>query len=335
MAAGADRRAVPEAPDPGVDLARAPLHRDPPGNRGRSRPVVARLGDHGRRDRVGRHGAAGRRRDGRRRRLGERGVPAARRGQGQPLPQRGDRGGGRGDAPRARATGDPRVPARAARPRAARRSRPAAPGDAAGRPGDRLAARRHGVCAAPDPRRRRRARRARRTPRAGGGAVRRACGGRAAAGQRGGGAGRADRHSRRCGLPRDRRRRGLDHAPEAPRRRGTGVQASGGQGARRPDRRPPGGVARSGSRRCRRDLARHPLRGGGRRRLPALPLLQRGDGHRPLRAAARGARSRQGAPDPRDRVARRAGLLVERHPLEPDRGGRRSRPTSPGATSRR
>ena len=69
--AGPDR--LPDAQDahPRVDLVAAPLPDRAPGPEGRPRPFVARLGDRARRGGVGRHGARGDRRGRRRRRLGD------------------------------------------------------------------------------------------------------------------------------------------------------------------------------------------------------------------------------------------------------------------------
>ena len=137
----------------------AALHRDPPGDPGRPRALGARLGDHERRDRVGRDRAAGQRRDGRRRRLGRGPLPDARRDEEQPLSQRSHRSGRRGDPDHAAAH---RARRRAGAARLCRSGGPrqGAPAAAAGGARDRLDPRRHGDRAAQDPRRRRRARRA-------------------------------------------------------------------------------------------------------------------------------------------------------------------------------
>ena len=67
------------------------------------------------------------------------------------------------------------------------------------------------------------------------------------------------------------------------------VQAAGGAGcSARPARRRAGGPARPGCRRRLPDVAADPLRGIGRRRLSALPVPQRRDGHGAVRGAVRG-----------------------------------------------
>ncbi len=77
-------------------------------------------------------------------------------------------------------------------------------------------------------------------------------------------------------------------------------------GAGRGHRRPARGAARAGGSCRRRDLAPDSLRRGRRRRVSALPLLQRRDGPPALRSAARGGGPRQSAPDEGDRPLRGA-----------------------------
>ncbi len=144
------RRAIPEAV-----WRETRLPRRAPGDRRRPRAIGARLGDHERRNRMGRHRVAGKRRDGRRPGVGSRDLCDARRDEVEPVPRgshrsRGPRGRGSGAALRGRRCAS-------ARSRRYRRARPLAAADAAGRPAHRLAARRHANRAAQDPRCRRRA----------------------------------------------------------------------------------------------------------------------------------------------------------------------------------
>ena len=81
----------------------------------------------------------GERRDGRRDVWASVDFPMREATQEQPLPQRGDRGGGRGADARARSASQRGEQPRAARRRATRRARALAAADAAGRPRDRLA----------------------------------------------------------------------------------------------------------------------------------------------------------------------------------------------------
>ena len=118
---------------------------------------------------------------------------------------------------------------RAAGLRPARGARAAAAADEAARPGDRLAARRRRHRAAQDPVRGRRA--GRRRPRSS--TCRCICTTRTPKAKLRGRAGRGDRAAPRRDLPRDPRRRGVDHAPEGLARRGPAVQAAGRDGARR------------------------------------------------------------------------------------------------------
>ena len=270
-----------------------------PGHRRRPRPVGARLGDHGRRADVGRHGAA---------RPTPRWTPAT--------------SGRRVDVPDARAR--PRAASTATRSprrrwrRCARRSR----GSRARRAGpsrstprgagvrgrlrplmrqaDRAIdwhARRHGDGAAQDPRGRRLARRARRAAAA---CRCRLFDAHAEDALRARGvAGRGDRAARR----RDPAARRVDGAVwithlQARRRRRAGVQAAGGAGC-----------SATGSPACRRCRSRRtpasPARPGATIRyeeegavgVPALPVLQRRDGHRAVRArCARRSRARAARP---------------------------------------
>ena len=123
---------------------------------------------------------------------------------------------------------------------------------------------------------------------------------------------RADRPAPRCDLPRDRGRRRLDHAPQV-----AGLlQAAGHARARR--RRAAGRRARA--RRVRRDR----LHRARRRRLPVVRLLQRRHEHRAVPAPARRLPPRgRPQPDPRDRADGRPRLLLQRHPPQRHRGGRR------------
>ena len=114
----------------------------------------------------------------------------------------------------------------------------------------------------------------------------------------------------------------ITHLKRADDRRG--VQASRRDGSRRRDRGGPrGAVAGAGSRRLS-DVAPDSLRRGRAGRVPALSLLQRCDGHRAVRGAARRLCVCALAFDARDRTDGRGGLLVERNSLESDRGLRAS-----------
>ena len=122
------------------------------------------------------------------------------------------------------------------------------------------------------------------------------------------GAGRDRRPARRRDLPGDRRRRGVDHAPQAPRHAGGALLQAPGHARARARRRRGSMCPRSRSpstRRCRRGTptARSPTRRTRRRRLPALRLLQRRDEHRAVPAAARGLPPRALA-SPRRRSSR-------------------------------
>ena len=123
VSAGAHRRAVPEARDSRGRLARHGVPRRASRHRRRPRAVGARLGDRRWRARMGRHGAAGHRRDGRRPGVGGRDLRDARGDQVEPVPQRGHRGrrarGGRGGASASRPTA-PRLHARRTRAAARR-----------------------------------------------------------------------------------------------------------------------------------------------------------------------------------------------------------------------
>ena len=274
--AGADR--LPDAQDvhPRDGLATASLPGRASGPARRSRTVVARLGDRARDGRVGRDGARGERRDRRRGRLGHAHLPHARSGEEHPLsprgPPRGDRRRRRGGhRDRHRPPGR-----RAARPWGFARHRTPAAADAPARPGDRLerGLDRHG--GPPHPRRRGPPGRARHAGRRRVPPVRRPSRRRAAGRPR-----RAPRTAARGHLPRDRRRRGLDHPPQAPRPLQAARRARPRAGRPRARRAGAGGAG----------LGAHPprdrLRGAPRRRLPALRLLQRRDEHRPVPAAAR------------------------------------------------
>ncbi len=267
--------------------------------------------------RVGRHCAGGERRDGRRRRLGRMSLPDAGGDEEQPLPERGHGSGTRGAHPGARADRT-RGGTGTARLRRLGGARTRASADAPGRSRDRLAGRRYGDRAAQDPRGRRRSRRARRRARRACVSLRRAP--RIVAAVRRGGSRRHRRAARRRRPPRDDRRRSVDHPPQALERRAGGVQAACGQGAGGSARRCPGNPARTGGDGRGRDVAADPLRGARRHRLAALRLLQRRDGDRPVRTAARRVPLRDDAPDPSHCPRRRARLLVERDPPEPDRG---------------
>ena len=228
----------------------------------------------------------GERRDGRRRRLGDASLPDARRDEGEPLPQRGHRG--------------------RRRRRAARRSRASPRGDVAAEPLDYSQSRRARPAAA--------ARCARPTARSTGARddtatvlrkiraadgspgvrdeiaglrvlpVRRASRRPAATAR----AGRRSSRSATARSARDRRRRGLDHAsasaPDDAHAFKLPAAMVLGDRARRtcPRRRSPPEAGRRLP-----DVAPDPLRGSRAGRLPALPVLQRRDGHRAVRGAAR------------------------------------------------
>ena len=206
--------------------------------------------------------------------------------QEQPLPERGHGSGGRGaDAQRSSGSrrGEAPEPLDYADPAVRGRC---AGADAPGRSRDRLARRRYGDGAAQDPRGRRRSRRARR----------RCCGDRVLSLRRaprrprfaGAAPGRRRRAARRRRPPRDGRRRSVDHAPQsvgaASRARSSCLRRwCWGIGSPMCPKSPLAPEATVEG----RDVAADPLRGARRRRLAALRLLQRRDGDRPVRAAAR------------------------------------------------
>ena len=143
------------------------------------------------------------------------------------------------------------------------------------------------------------------------------------------------RHARRRDLPRHDRRRRVDHPPQggrglqAPRHARPGPRRRRGDGARGPGRRRRGAARRA-------HLPRDRVRRARGRRLPALRLLQRRDEHRAVPAPARRLHARpHPARDEGHRAHGRRGLLLQRHPPQRHRGGRRSRPSSRGSTSRR
>ena len=291
--ARADRLPDPQDDHPRVDLVAAPLPDRAPGPGRRSRPVVAGLGDRARRGGVGRDRPAGHRRGRRRRRVGHAHVPHARGRQEQPVSPRGPARRDRAPLLDAMAGLDePRLHAAPARLRRPGGERPAAAADPPARARDRLDRGRDDADRAPDPRRRGPPRRARhdrgravppvrRPPRARPARV----------------AGRGRRHPPRRDLPRDRRRRRLDHPPQAPR----ALQAARHprararrRRARRPRDRRAGPRARS---RTATPGARSPTR-STTASAPALRLLQRRDEHRPMPPAARRLPLRaQPAPD--------------------------------------
>ncbi len=208
-------------------------------------------------------------------------LPHARGRQVEPLPPRGPPrhrvGAGRGG-------GEDRRGGRYAGALGRRRSRghrPRTAADATGRAGDRLAGRQRGDDHAPDPGSGRSPGRARHDRRRPVPSLRRAPGARAA-----GTARRDHRPARRRDLPRDRRRRAVDHASQAGRRLQAARRArtrAGGHRARRA-----GGSGRlAGADPAGQHVPRDRLHGARGRRLPALRLLQRRDEHRPVPALAR------------------------------------------------
>ena len=104
---------------------------------------------------------------------------------------------------------------------------------------------------------------------------------------------------------------------QAPRHARAGPRRHRGAGARGPGRRRRGAARRA-------HLPRDRLRGARGRRLPALRLLQRRDEHRAVPASARRLRARpHPARDEGHRAHGRSGLLLQRHPPQRHRGGRR------------
>ena len=281
--ARAHRLPDPEEDHPRVDLLAAPLPDRAPGPGRRPRRVIARLGDRARHGRVGRHRARGHRRGRRRRHLGHAQLPHPRGRQEQPLPPRGaprrDRLAARRHG-RARGSRPPAAPARLRRPVGGRPPAPADPPEPSARSTGRPT-RPRPSCAASAPPRATRACSTRST-----GAEFHLFGVHRERGLRGV-PGRDHRHPPRRHLPRHRRRRRLDHPPQAPRPL---------QAARRPRARAGRHRARrAGDRRAgpradprRAHLARDRLHRAGRRRLPGVRLLQRRHEHRPVPAAARG-----------------------------------------------
>ncbi len=212
----ARRRAVPQARDPRVGLARPPLPRRPSRHPRRPRALGARLGDHGRRTRTGASRCCRRTARWTRATSGRARIPDARGDQGQPLPQRGHRGGGRRGAAGARARRAGRSRRRRSTPSDATIRGRRAAADAAGRPARSTGARDDTATVL------RKIRAADgfpgvrgRDPRPALPPVRRPPRGHAARRR----TRRGHRAARRRDLPRDGRRRGVDHPPEARGRR--------------------------------------------------------------------------------------------------------------------
>ena len=307
------------------------LHR-PPGPYGRPRPVLAGLGDHGRRRTLGRHRAAGERGDGRRRHLGHRGVRDARRLEELYLPDRGRGRRGRGGAAGGGQVRRPPVPARAAGLWPNGRRRPPASTVSPARPEDRLAHRIHRSGARQAARGRLQPRRAGPDRRHGVLPVRRAPRRRAARPPRDH-PGPAERRD----LPGYRGWRGLDPAaaPASGPRRPEDLQAPGhpraphitghigitGRPAGRRARAPRPADAAAGAAHLPADRLPRVRRG----RLPGVQLPRRGHEHRPVPEPAGRLPARPGPAGQGDRARPAPGLLRQRHPPERDPGRRRSR----------
>ena len=152
--------------------------------------------------------------------------------------------------------------------------------------------------------------------------------------------GETDRAARRCDLSSDRRRRGLDHPPQAARQHERSVLQAAGR-VRACARRPRPDVPEISVAVHERLPADHTYREIAYEERAAVGYLHfdfyngamSTDQCRRLRDAYTYARSRSA--DQGDRADGRPRLFLKWHPSERDRGRRETRPRSPGATSTR